>query len=338
MTSTPLENGPVLITGAAGFIGFHLAMRLLDLGVQVHGLDNLNHYYDPQLKQDRLSLLQRHSNFRFTRLDLADREGVREFFVQFGNWDAVVHLAAQAGVRYSLDHPMAYLDSNLAGTLHLLEGCRHGSVRHLVYASSSSVYGASRTMPLRESQPTDEPVSLYAATKKSCEVLVHSYSHLYRIPATGLRLFTVYGPWGRPDMAIFKFTHAITHGEPIEVYNHGKMERDFTFVADAAEAIHRLMPLPPTAEEGAVPHRIVNIGNSSPVQLEHFIGCIEQALGKPAIKHYKPMHKGDVPATWADVSRLKSLTGFEPATPIELGVERFVSWYRDHYAAQRAGA
>lgn len=337
MTRTSLENGPVLITGAAGFIGFHLAMRLLDLGMDVHGLDNLNRYYDPQLKQDRLSLLQRYPNFRFSRLDLGCRESMQDFFAQFRDWGRVVHLAAQAGVRYSIEHPMAYLDSNLAGTMHLLEGCRHGSVKHLVYASSSSVYGASRTMPLRESQITDEPVSLYAATKKSCEVLVHSYSHLYRIPATGLRLFTVYGPWGRPDMAIFKFTRAIDRGEPIEVYNHGEMARDFTFVADAVEAIHRIMPLPPAAVEGAAPHRIVNVGNSHPVRLESFIACLERALGKPAIKHYKSMHKGDVPSTWADIGRLQALTGFEPATPIEQGVERFVNWYRDYFAARRDG-
>lgn len=332
MNRKQVQNTCVLVTGAAGFIGFHLATRLLELGMSVHGLDNLNHYYDPQLKQTRLALLQQHPQFSFTQLDLANREEIRNFFEQSSEWEAVVHLAAQAGVRYSVDHPMAYLDSNLAGTMHLLEGCRHAAVKHLVYASSSSVYGASPTMPLRESQPTDQPVSLYAATKKACEVLVHSYSHLYRIPATGLRLFTVYGPWGRPDMGIFKFTRAIASGQPIEVYNHGDMERDFTFVADAVEAIRLIMPLPPVSDGGEAPHRILNIGNNRPVRLEHFIACIEQALGIAAIKHYKPMQKGDVPATWADVSRLKALTGFEPATPIELGVEHFVRWYREHYA------
>lgn len=333
MNRAQVETDSVLVTGAAGFIGFHLALRLLELGVAVHGLDNLNPYYDPQLKQDRLSLLRQHSNFRFTPIDLASREDVRVFFEQAQGWETVVHLAAQAGVRYSVDSPMTYLDSNLAGTLHLLEGCRRGAVKHLVYASSSSVYGASPIMPVRESQPTDQPVSLYAATKKACEVLVHSYSHLYQIPATGLRLFTVYGPWGRPDMAIFKFTRAILAGEAIEVYNHGDMERDFTFVADVVEAIRRIMPLPPASGAGA-PHRILNVGNSRPVRLEHFIGCIEHSLGIPAIKHYKPMQKGDVPATWADASQLRALTGLEPSTPIELGVERFVSWYRDHYSTR----
>ncbi|WP_194726308.1 NAD-dependent epimerase/dehydratase family protein [Noviherbaspirillum malthae] len=335
MNSGPNNEHYVLVTGAAGFIGFHLTQRLLELGMTVHGLDNLTPYYDPQLKQDRLSQLQQHPRFRHAHIDLADRDSMRSYFDQAPAWEAVVHLAAQAGVRYSLEHPMAYLDSNLAGTMHLLEGCRHGSVKHLLYASSSSVYGASATMPLREDQATDQPVSLYAATKKSCEVLVHSYSHLYRVPATGLRLFTVYGPWGRPDMAIFKFTHAILAGEPIEVYNHGKMQRDFTYVADVVEAIRRLIPLPPTDETGTVPHRILNVGNNSPVQLEYFINCIENSVGIPAIKQHKPMHKGDVPATWADVSRLKALTGFEPGTSIELGVEHFVNWYQDYYSSKR---
>ena len=331
------QFGPVLVTGAAGFIGFHLTLRLLSEGIAVHGLDNLAPCIALRLKQDRLARLQQQPGFRFSQTELGNREEARTFFEQHPQWEAIVHLAAQAGVRHSLDHPLAFLDSNLAGTVHLLEGCRHGEVKHLLYASSSSVYGASPTMPLREGQQTDQPLSLYAATKKSCELLVHSYSHLYRIPATGLRLFTVYGPWGRPDMAIFKFTHAVMHGEPIEVYNHGRMKRDFTYVDDVVEAIRRLLPLAPAAGEEAVPHRVLNVGNSQPVELEQLIACIEDAVGRAAIRHDRPMQMGDVPATWADVSTLRALTGFEPAMPIETGVRRFVNWYREYCESGRTG-
>lgn len=332
MSEPLLRPARVLVTGAAGFIGFHLARRLLAEGLQVLGVDSLNAYYDPQLKQDRLTQLQGQPGFAFEQLDLADRAGVAALFAR-ERFDAVLHLAAQAGVRYSVDHPMAYLDSNLAGTMTLLEGCRHQGTAHLVYASSSSIYGAARTLPLSEAQMTDQPVSLYAATKKANELLVHSYSHLYGIPATGLRLFTVYGPWGRPDMAIFKFVRAILAGEPIDIYNHGVMRRDFTFVDDVVEAIWRVLQRPPVRSDGQAPARVLNVGNSSPVPLIQFVESIEQALGRPAQRRMLPMQPGDVPETWADVSQLAALTGFSPQTDLALGVQRFVDWYRGYYRA-----
>lgn len=330
MTGTLLRPARVLVTGAAGFIGFHLATRLLAEGLSVLGIDNLNEYYDLRLKRDRLARLEADPGFTFERLDLADRAGVAALFAK-ERFDAVVHLAAQAGVRYSVDHPMVYLDSNLAGTMTVLEGCRHQGTAHLVYASSSSIYGAARTLPLSESQTTDQPVSLYAATKKANELLVHSYSHLYGIPATGLRFFTVYGPWGRPDMAIFKFVRAILAGEPIDIYNHGVMRRDFTFIDDVVEAIWRVLQRPPTRQGDLAPARVLNVGNSQPVTLMRFVESIEQALARPALRNMLPMQAGDVPETWADVSRLKALTGFVPQTELQAGVQRFVDWYRDHY-------
>lgn len=327
MNSATLQPRRVLVTGAAGFIGYHLCERLLDDGVQVLGIDSLTPYYDPRLKADRLARLTPRDGFRFERLDLADRVATAELFAS-ESFDAVLHLAAQAGVRYSVENPLAYLDSNLAGMMNILEGCRHSRVGHLVYASSSSVYGAGNSMPLSEDKVTDRPVSLYAASKKANEVMAYSYSHLYDLPATGLRLFTVYGPWGRPDMAIFRFVRAIEAGLPIDVYNHGQMRRDFTYVGDVVEAIVRVMRQPPRRQETQPPQRILNVGNSSPVMLMDFIGCLEHALGRQADKRLLPMQPGDVPDTWADVTRLGALTGFSPATPIRDGVQRFVDWYR----------
>ncbi|MEZ5647121.1 MAG: NAD-dependent epimerase [Burkholderiaceae bacterium] len=319
----------VLVTGAAGFIGYHLCERLLDAGLQVLGVDSLTPYYDPRLKADRLARLGARHGFRFERLDLADRVATADLFAR-ESFDAVLHLAAQAGVRYSVENPLAYLDSNLAGMMNILEGCRHAGVGHLVYASSSSVYGAGNTMPLSEDKITDRPVSLYAASKKANEVMAYSYSHLYDLPASGLRLFTVYGPWGRPDMAIFRFVRAIESGQPIDVYNEGRMRRDFTYVGDVVEAIIRVLQRVPRRDGSEPPQRILNVGNSSPVMLMDFIACLEDALGKAADKRMLPMQPGDVPDTWADVSRLSALTGFSPATPIREGVQRFVDWYRDY--------
>lgn len=331
MIEPTLSPRRVLITGAAGFIGFHLTRHLLAQGLQVLGVDSLNAYYDPQLKQARLAQLQGQAGFAFEQLDLADRDGVAALFAR-ERFDAVVHMAAQAGVRYSVEHPMAYLDSNLAGTLTLLEGCRAQGVGHLVYASSSSIYGAAREMPLSESQMTDQPVSLYAATKKANELMVHSYAHLYGLPATGLRLFTVYGPWGRPDMAIFKFVRAVLAGEPIQIYNHGQMERDFTYVGDVVEAVWRVLLRPPVrGADGQAPARVLNVGNSQPVPLLRFVECIEQAVGRPALREMLPMQPGDVPRTWADVAPLVALTGFEPRTDVATGVRHFVDWYRGYY-------
>ncbi len=320
----------VLVTGAAGFIGSHVAHKLLDMGVAVLGLDSLNAYYDPQLKRDRLARLMAREGFRFVQLDLADREGMDRLFATEA-FAEVVHLAAQAGVRYSVDHPMAYVDSNLAGMMALLEGCRHQGVRHLVYASSSSVYGASNTMPLSENKITDRPVSLYAASKKANELMAHSYSHLFGIAASGLRLFTVYGPWGRPDMAIFKFVRAMLAGESIQVYNNGQMRRDFTYIDDVVNAIVAVLARPPQAFGGEPAHRVLNVGNSSPVMLMRFVECIESAVGTEAVKEMLPMQQGDVPETWADVTALKALIGDVPNTPIEEGVQRFVDWYRSYY-------
>ena len=320
----------LLVTGAAGFIGFHLCNRLLDLGFAVEGLDNMNLYYEPTLKRDRLALLQKREGFVFHTIDLADREAMAQHFAQ-GQYDGVIHLAAQAGVRYSVENPMAYLDSNLAGMLTVLEGCRHNGVKHLVYASSSSVYGAATQMPLTETLNTDHPISLYAASKKANELMAHSYSHLYGIPATGLRFFTVYGPWGRPDMAIFKFVRAVIDGQSIDVYNHGDMLRDFTYVDDVVAAVVAVLKQPPGKLGDAAPHKVLNVGNNGPVQLLEFIECIEAATGISAIKNFLPMQMGDVPKTWADTTALESGYGLRPHTDLSVGVQRFVDWYRAYY-------
>jgi UDP-glucuronate 4-epimerase len=324
------EAPRVLVTGAAGFIGFHLTRRLLDQGLAVDGLDNLSPYYEPSLKQARLERLVAQPGFTFHRLDLADREGVARLFDQ-GRYDTVLHLAAQAGVRYSVEHPMAYLDSNLAGMLTVLEGCRHGGVKHLVYASSSSIYGAAREMPLREDMVTDSPISLYAASKKANELMAHSYSHLYGIPASALRFFTVYGPWGRPDMAIFKFVRAIFEGRPIDVYNHGHLRRDFTYVDDVVDAVLAVAQRPPVRADGQAPHRVLNVGHNGPVPLMDFIACLEQACGREAIKNFLPMQAGDVPDTWADTSALERGFGVRAGTDLQVGVQRFVDWFRTYY-------
>lgn len=331
----------VLVTGAAGFIGFHLTQRLLDRGDSVVGFDNLNDYYDVNLKLDRLRQLEGRAGFRFVRASLADRPVLEELF--FGErFEVVVNLAAQAGVRYSLKNPHAYVESNLVGFMNILEGCRHHGVKHLVYASSSSVYGANTAMPFSIHHNVDHPVSLYAATKKANELMAHTYSSLYGLPTTGLRFFTVYGPWGRPDMALFLFTKAILEGRPIDVYNHGKMQRDFTFIDDIVEGVMRVMdripePNPvwsgdrPDPGTSYAPYRIYNIGNNSPVELLTFIETIEKCIGKTAEKNFLPLQAGDVPATYADVDDLMKDVGFKPATPIGEGIRRFVNWYRGYY-------
>ncbi|HMW79112.1 MAG TPA: NAD-dependent epimerase [Accumulibacter sp.] len=331
----------VLLTGAAGFIGRATALRLLDRGDEVVGLDNLNDYYDVSLKLDRLRFLEPRSGFRFVKLDVGDRTGVAELFAR-ERFDRVIHLAAQAGVRYSLKNPHAYVDSNLVGFVNILEGCRHTQVEHLVYASSSSVYGGNTHMPFSEHDSVDHPVSLYAATKKANELMAHCYSHLYGLPTTGLRFFTVYGPWGRPDMALFLFTRAILARQPIDVFNHGNMQRDFTYVDDIVEGVIRVLDRPATSNPGYVaeqpdpatsnvPYRVFNIGNHNPVPLLDFIGAIEEALGISAVKRMLPLQDGDVPATYADTDLLDEWVGFAPATPIGDGVKRFVAWYRDYY-------
>lgn len=321
----------ILLTGAAGFIGMHTAQRLLARGDAVTGIDNLNSYYDPALKQARLAQLQALPGFRFERLDVADRTGMEALFAR-ERFDAVVHLAAQAGVRYSITNPHAYFESNLTGFGHVLEGCRAQGLRHLVYASSSSVYGGNTKMPFAETDPVDHPVSLYAATKKANELMAHTYSHLYRLPATGLRFFTVYGPWGRPDMAYFSFTKAVLEGRPIDVFNHGDMKRDFTWVDDIVEGVLRVLDKPATPEaEGGAPHRVFNIGNHDPVPLMDFIACIERATGREAVKRLLPMQPGDVPATYASTQALRDWVGFAPATPLAEGIDRFVRWYRGYY-------
>ncbi|EGT0664118.1 NAD-dependent epimerase [Citrobacter werkmanii] len=329
-----------LVTGAAGFIGFHVSKRLLEAGHQVVGIDNLNDYYDVSLKQARLELLV-HPDFNFHKIDLADREGMSALFTS-EHFDRVIHLAAQAGVRYSLENPHAYADSNLTGFLNILEGCRHSKIQHLLYASSSSVYGLNRKMPFSTDDSVDHPVSLYAATKKANELMAHTYSHLYGLPTTGLRFFTVYGPWGRPDMALFKFTKAMLEGQSIDVYNHGKMKRDFTYIDDIAEAIIRLQDVIPepngewTVESGSpatssAPYRVYNIGNSSPVELMDYIQALEDALGIEAKKNMLPLQPGDVLETSADTKALYGVIGFKPETTVKDGVKNFVDWYRDFY-------
>ncbi|QDU99026.1 NAD-dependent epimerase [Lignipirellula cremea] len=331
----------ILVTGAAGFIGYHVSRRLLERGDSVLGLDNLNDYYDVRLKQDRLNLLLEQPGFQFENQELAELEPLMLLF-QSQQFDTVINLAAQAGVRYSLTNPQAYVTSNLAGFVNILEGCRHHGVKHLVYASSSSVYGANTRMPFSVHHNVDHPVSLYAATKKANELLAHTYSHLYRLPATGLRFFTVYGPWGRPDMAPFLFTKAILEGRPIEVFNHGKMRRDFTFIDDIVEGVVRVadrLPQPDPAwstdapDPGAsnAPYKIYNIGNHQPVELMHFIECIEKHLGMKAEMKMLPMQPGDVPATYADIDDLAADVGFRPGVSLDEGIARFIAWYREYY-------
>jgi UDP-glucuronate 4-epimerase len=331
----------VLLTGAAGFIGMHVALRLLERGDEVVGLDNLNDYYDARLKEARLARLTPLPGFRFVKMGVEDREGMAALFAA-ERFDRVVHLAAQAGVRYSLQNPNAYIDANIVGFMNILEGCRHSEVAHLVYASSSSVYGGNEKMPFSEADSVDHPVSIYAATKKANELMAHTYSHLYGLPTTGLRFFTVYGPWGRPDMALFLFTKAMIEGRPIDVFNHGRMQRDFTYVDDIVEGVIRTLDRaaePDAAFDAQSPHpghsrapyRVFNIGNQGPVLLMDFISAIEDALGITAEKNLLPMQPGDVPATYADVSELTAWTGFAPAMPIGEGVSRFVRWYRDYY-------
>jgi UDP-glucuronate 4-epimerase len=338
------DGRPWLVTGAAGFIGFHVAQRLLEAGHRVVGIDNLNDYYDPHLKRDRLAQIADRPGFTFEQADVSDRDGMRDLFAE-GGFGRVIHLAAQAGVRYSLEEPYAYVDANLAGFAHVLEGCRHSDVEHLVYASSSSVYGANTTIPFSTQHNVDHPVSLYAATKKANELMAHAYSHLYGIPTTGLRFFTVYGPWGRPDMAIFRFTRAILEGQPIDVYNEGRMLRDFTYVDDVVEGVIRTAaripearPADSTRQPGpdasaVAPYRIYNIGNNEPVNLLDFIGVLEEAIGVKAQKNLLPMQPGDVVTTYADVDDLMADVGFRPETSIRDGVRRFVEWYRRYYGA-----
>ena len=331
----------ILLTGAAGFIGSHVARLLLDRGDSVLGLDNLNTYYDPQLKKDRLARLTGDAAFRFVPMNVEDRSGIAELFAR-EQFDRVVHLAAQAGVRHSLVDPLAYIDSNIVGFTNVLEGCRHHAVQHLVYASSSSVYGGNTLMPFSEQHGVDHPVSLYAATKKANELMAHTYSHLFTLPTTGLRFFTVYGPWGRPDMALFMFTKAILAGEPIKVFNHGHMVRDFTYVDDIAAGVVHALDRPPRPDPAYdrqaadpasswAPYRVFNIGNQQPVQLMDFIAAIERHTGKKAQKVLMDLQPGDVPATFADVSALAAWTGFQPATAIDDGVGRFVAWYRAYF-------
>ncbi len=332
----------VLVTGGAGFIGAALSHRLLDEGHGVLSIDNLNDYYEVSLKESRLERLAAREGFRFQRLDIADRDAMAKLF-QAEQFDVVVNMAAQAGVRYSLENPSAYVDANLVGFGNLLEGCRHGEVGHLVFASSSSVYGGNTRLPFAEDDPVDHPVSLYAATKKANELMAHSYAHLYGLPCTGLRFFTVYGPWGRPDMAFFKFTRMILAGEPIPVFNHGQLTRDFTYIDDIVEGMRRVLdhpavaspdfdPANPTPAESRAPYRVLNIGNGNRVQLLDYIATLEECLGVKAEYEMLPMQDGDVHATHADVSRLEALTGYHPSTDIRTGLERFCAWYRDYYA------
>lgn len=331
----------ILVTGAAGFIGFHVAQRLLQAGHDVVGLDNLNSYYDPKLKDARLNILRNDPHFSFEKIDLADRPSMKRIFEEH-RFPAVVHLAAQAGVRYSLQNPHAYVDANLEGFVNVLEGCRHNDCKHLLFASSSSVYGANTKLPFSVHDNVDHPISLYAASKKANELIAHSYSHLYRLPATGLRFFTVYGPWGRPDMAMYLFAKAILAGEPIKLFNHGDMRRDFTYVDDVTEAIQRLIEHVPTGDKtwsaenpdpstSAAPWRIFNIGNNRPEDLMEIVGLLEQEFGRTAKKEMLPMQPGDVYATYADVDDLMREVGFRPATSIKDGIARFAAWYRDYH-------
>ncbi len=331
----------VLVTGAAGFIGMHVSQILLARGDEVVGLDNLNDYYSPQLKHDRLARLTGKPGFSFVKLDVADREGMARLFAE-QKFDRVVHLAAQAGVRYSIENPHAYIDSNIVGFTNILEGCRHNGVQHLAYASSSSVYGGNTLMPFSEHHSVDHPISLYAATKKANELMAHTYSHLFGLPTTGLRFFTVYGPWGRPDMALFLFTKHILAGQPIDVFNHGRHQRDFTYVEDIAEGVIRALDRPATPDPAwnsatpdpatsSAPFRLYNIGNNRPVQLLRYIEVLEACLDKKAEMNLLPLQPGDVPDTWADASDLVRDVGYEPQTPVEEGVRRFVQWYRGYY-------
>ena len=334
----------ILVTGAAGFIGSHLSHRLFARGDKVVGLDNLNDYYEVSLKEARLARLTDQPGFRFVKLDVADREGMPRLFAA-EKFDKVVHLAAQAGVRYSLINPHAYIDANLVGFTNILEGCRHHAVRHLVYASSSSLYGANVVQPFSEHHSVDHPVSLYAATKKANELMAHTYSHLYGLPTTGLRFFTVYGPWGRPDMALFLFTKAMLEDRPIDVYNHGRMIRDFTYIDDIVEGVVRVLDATPEPEpaydrvkadpaSSHAPYRVYNIGNNQPVPLMEFIEAIETALGKTTVKHFMDLQPGDVPSTHAEVSSLQESVGFRPETLVPEGVRRFVAWYRDYTGSE----
>ncbi|HEX3708936.1 MAG TPA: NAD-dependent epimerase [Pseudolabrys sp.] len=334
------DVNPVLVTGAAGFIGFHVAKRLLEEGRSVVGLDNLNSYYDPKLKEARLAQLAKSKAFRFVRLDLADRGGIAALFTEH-KFPHVVHLAAQAGVRHSLVDPLAYANANLVGFVNVLEGCRHTGCQHLVYASSSSVYGSNSKLPFRTSENVDHPLSIYGASKKANELMAHSYSHLFGLPTTGLRFFTVYGPWGRPDMAMWLFAAAILDGKPINLFNNGNMKRDFTYIDDVVRAVTRLVEKPakpdpawsgenPNPASSSAPWRIYNIGNNNPVDVPHVVDLIEQAIGKKAVRKMLPMQAGDVPATFADVDDLMRDVGFKPSTPIADGVAGFVAWYMDY--------
>ena len=336
-----MSSDSLLVTGCAGFVGFHFARRLLEAGKPVVGLDNLNDYYDPALKLARLDLLEKYPAFTFLKLDLADRAGMKAAFEQF-RFSVVVHLAAQAGVRYSLQNPHAYADSNLEGFINILEGCRHAGCRHLLFASSSSVYGANTKLPFSVHDNVDHPISLYAATKKANELLAHSYSHLYGLPMTGLRFFTVYGPWYRPDMALYVFARAITEGRPINLFNHGNMRRDFTYVDDVVEAMIRIVDRPPQGDpkwsganpdpsSSSAPWRIYNIGNNRPEELMHVVALLEKGLGRAAEKVLLPMQAGDVLETFADVDDLARDIGFKPQTSIEDGIEKFVAWFRDYH-------
>jgi UDP-glucuronate 4-epimerase len=332
---------PVLVTGCAGFIGFHLSRKLFSKGYHVVGIDNINDYYDVNLKKSRLSLLKDDANFHFESIDLTDKKGIDDLFSRY-KFRYVVNLAAQAGVRYSIVNPYAYLESNLHGFLNILEACRHHHAEHLIYASSSSVYGANRTMPFSVHHNVDHPLSLYAASKKSNELMAHTYSSLYNLPTTGLRFFTVYGPYGRPDMALFIFTKAILEGKSIDVYNNGKMKRDFTYVDDIVESISRLVPQvakpnpawsgeQPDPATSFAPYRVFNIGNNSPVELMHFVELIEKKLGRQAVKNLLPLQDGDVPATYADIDDLIAAVDFKPSTPIEVGIGKFIDWYLEYY-------
>ncbi|WP_300463445.1 NAD-dependent epimerase [Desulfobacula sp.] len=331
----------ILVTGAAGFIGFNLSRRLLKDGHTVYGIDNLNDYYDVNLKKNRLAIIEREPDFNFILGDIADRDTIKELFETVA-FDGVVNLAAQAGVRYSIENPASYIDSNLVGFGNILEGCRHSKVKHLVYASSSSVYGLNTHMPFSVRHNVDHPISLYAASKKANELMAHTYSYLYNLPTTGLRFFTVYGPWGRPDMALFLFTKAILNNDPINVFNNGDMQRDFTYIDDIVEGVVRVLNTVPKADpdwtsdtpnpsSSCVPYKLYNIGNNQPIALMSFVEAIEKAIGKKAVKKYLPLQAGDVPATYADVNDLIKDTGFKPSTPVDEGIQNFIKWYREYY-------